>query len=256
MHHAPVGIRCPEHANIGAPKPSATRTARQLRGSFTRHPAPATASLIGLNVLVYLVTVAQGGGLNAPGGKLFDKGALFVSVPFSTGSGLAHGEWWRLFTAMFLHAGMVHIAFNMFALWVLGSWVEQAIGAFRFVLVYISAGLAGSTGAILVTPNSPTVGASGAIFGIMGALLILEYMATGSLAGQAMTLIVINLALSVAIPNISLGGHVGGLIGGIVGTFALATTRYRRQRWLGPVLVVAVGVISVAIAVARARGTI
>jgi membrane associated rhomboid family serine protease len=158
---------------------------------------------------------------------------------------------------MFLHGGVLHIAFNMFALWWLGSIVEQLIGPVRFLLVYLASGLAGSAGALLLTnPNVPTVGASGAIFGILGALLILEFMQTGSLAGQAMTMIVINLALTAAIPGISIGGHLGGLVGGIVGTFALAKTRYIRPRWIGPAIVVGVGAVSVVVAIARAKGTI
>ena len=132
---------------------------------------------------------------------------------------------------MFLHGGLLHLAFNMLALWWLGSIVEQSIGTLRFLLVYFVSGLAGSAGALLLSdPLQITVGASGAIFGIMGALLILEYMQTGSLAGQAMTLIVINLALTFAIPNISVGGHLGGLAGWIAATYALAQTTLRSQR--------------------------
>jgi membrane associated rhomboid family serine protease len=250
MHHAPVGIRCPEHANVGAVKPSAARTVRQVKGNITRHPAPVTATLVGINVLVYLVTVAQGGGLNLPGGKIFEKGLL-------VGVLVGHGDYWRLFTVMFLHGSVLHIAFNMFALWWLGSIVEQMIGPVRFLLVYLSSGLAGSAGALFVSGlYTPTVGASGAIFGIMGALLILEFLQTGSLAGQAMSMIVINLFLSFTIAGISIGGHIGGLIGGIFCTFALAKTRYMQPRWIGPALVVGVGVVSVALAIARAKGTI
>jgi membrane associated rhomboid family serine protease len=167
---------------------------------------------------------------------------------------------------MFLHGGVLHIAFNMLALWWLGSVVEQALGPLRFILLYLAGGLAGSAGALVIPithvsggwssaydPFTPTVGASGAIFAILGALLVLEYMQTGSLAGQAMSMIVLNLALSAAIPNISIGGHLGGLIGGITGTFALSRTRYMRPRWIGPALVVLVGAISVALAIARAK---
>ena len=250
MHHAPVGIRCPEHANVGAVKPSAARTVRQVKGNITRHGAPVTATLVGINVLVYLVTVAQGGGLNLPGGKIFEKGLL-------VGVLVGHGDYWRLFTVMFLHGSVLHIAFNMFALWWLGSIVEQMIGPVRFLLVYLSSGLAGSAGALFVSGlYTPTVGASGAIFGIMGALLILEFMQTGSLAGQAMSMIMINLFLSFTIAGISIGGHIGGLIGGIACTFALAKTRYMQPRWIGPALVVGVGVVSVALAIAKSRGTI
>jgi len=248
MVFAPVGIRCPDHANVGGVKRTPQRTVRHVRGSVGGVAAPVTSALIALNVLVYLVTVGQGGGINAPGGTLFEKGAL---VGFLVGE----GDWWRLFTAMFLHAGLLHIAFNMLALWWLGSVVEQAIGPLRFLLLYLASGLAGSAGALLISGlDVPTVGASGAIFGIMGALLVLEYLQTGSFAGQAMTMIVINLAITFAIPNISIGGHIGGLIGGVVGTFALAKTRYAQPRSVGPALVVLVGAVSVAVAVARARG--
>lgn len=248
MVFAPVGIRCPEHASVGAPRQSASRTMRQARGRVAGVAAPVTSALIAINLLVFLITVGQGAGVNSPGGELFQKGAL-------VGVLVGQGDWWRLVTAMFLHAGVLHIAFNMLALWWLGSVVEQALGPLRFLLVYFSTGLAGSAGALVISGlYTPTVGASGAIFGILGALLVLEYLQTGSFAGQAMSMIVINLALSFAIPNISIGGHIGGLIGGVVGTFALTRTRYMQPRYLGPALVVLVGVVSVAIAVSRARG--
>jgi membrane associated rhomboid family serine protease len=259
MVFAPVGIRCPEHASIGAPRPNAARTVRQARGRVSGLAAPVTSVLIAINVLVYLITVGQGGGINAPGGNLFLKGEL-------VGYAVGQGDWWRLFTAMFLHGGVLHIAFNMFALWWLGSVVEGALGPLRFLLLYLAGGLAGSAGALVIPithvsggwstqyqPFVPTVGASGAIFAILGALLVLEYMQTGSLAGQAMSMIVLNLALSAAIPNISIGGHLGGLLGGIAGTFALSRTRYMRPRYIGPALVVLVGALSVALAIARAK---
>jgi membrane associated rhomboid family serine protease len=249
MAFAPVGIRCPEHASVGTPKQSAARTMRQVRGTVSSTGAPITTVLIAINVLVYLITVGQGGGVSAPGGKLFENGALYGPL-------VADGDWWRLFTAMFLHASLLHIAFNMFALWLFGSVVERSVGPLRYVLVYVASGLAGSAGALIATPNAVTVGASGAIFGLLGALLVLEYLQTGSFAGQAMGLIVINLALSFAIPNISIGGHIGGLIGGVIGMFGLALTRYRRPRHLGPAIVVAVAVASVVVAVARVRNYI
>jgi membrane associated rhomboid family serine protease len=153
---------------------------------------------------------------------------------------------------MFLHAGVLHIAFNMLALYWLGTVVEQALGTWRFLLVYFVSGLAGSAGALLLTgPFAVTVGASGAIFGIMGSLLVLEYVATGTFAGQAMALIVLNLALTFTIPNISVGGHLGGLVGGVLATFAIVHFRHARQRWVGPALVLAVGAASLAVAYMR-----
>jgi membrane associated rhomboid family serine protease len=263
MVFAPVGIRCPEHASVGGTKPSPTRTVRQVSGTFRRHPAPVTVVLIAANLVVFLAMLSTGGSAgNTFFSSLFQRGAL-------VGAFVGNGEWWRLFTAMFLHASFVHVAMNMFVLWVIGNVVEQALGSWRFILVYLASGLAGAAGALLIpisragggivmayNPLVPTVGASGAIYGIMGSLLVLEYLATGSFAGQAMAMIVLNLFISFAIPNISIGGHIGGLIGGIIATYALVRTRYKRPSYIGPMLVVLVGVVSVALALARTKGTI
>jgi membrane associated rhomboid family serine protease len=250
MTFAPVGIKCPEHAAVktsrrprAAPQPRAVRQARRTVAGLE---APATVALVALNVLVYLVTVYQGAGLNSPGGKVFEDGAL-VGAAIDL-----NGDWYRLVTAMFLHAGVLHIAFNMLALYWLGTVVEQALGTWRFLLVYFVSGVAGSAGALLLTgPFAVTVGASGAIFGIMGALLVLEYVATGTFAGQALTLILLNLALTLAIPNISVGGHLGGLVGGVLATFVLVQFRHARPGWIAPALVVGIAVASFFVAAVR-----
>jgi membrane associated rhomboid family serine protease len=249
MTFAPVGIKCPDHAGVGAARTSPQQTVQQARATVKGLAAPATVFLVAINVVVYLITVAQGGGLSQPGGELFNRGAL-------QGAAIAvDGEWYRLVSAMFLHASVLHLAFNMLALYWLGSIVEQALGTGRFLIVYFVAGIAGSAGALVSSSAfAVTVGASGAIFGIMGAFLIIEYMATGSLAGQALGLIAINLMLTFAIAGISKGGHVGGLIGGIAATYALAHFRYDRRRWLGPLVAIGVGVAAIAVAVARVRG--
>jgi membrane associated rhomboid family serine protease len=252
MNFAPVGIRCPDHASVGGgARPGPRRQVRVARHRASSLAAPATVTLVAINVLVYLVTVFQGAGINSPGGRLANWGALFIQSPFGLDDGLAYNQWWRLGTAMFLHASLLHIAFNMLALYWLGGIVEQAIGTVRFLLVYFVSGLAGSAGALLLDPDKVTVGASGAIWGIMGALLVLEYMTTGSFAGQAMGLIMINLVITLTIPNISLGGHLGGLIGGTVATYVLMRTRYARPAWIGPALVIGIGVASVLVAVVR-----
>ncbi len=247
MTIAPVGIRCPEHAGGTARTPgervvrSAPRALQNLRGAYV------TRALVIANVFIYLITVAQGAGLNAPGGTLFDKWLLFG--PF-----VAEGQWWRLITSMFLHAGILHIALNMLGLWWLGSMVEQLLGHGRYLVLYFAAGLAGSAGALLASPLQPTVGASGAIYGILGSLLILEWLQTGTFAGPALTLIVINLAFSFTASGISWGGHIGGLVAGIVGTLAFWQARKLRQPWLGYATLVAIGALSVAIAYWKVRG--
>jgi membrane associated rhomboid family serine protease len=248
MTYAPVGIKCPEHAAVGAAKPSVQRTVRQTKGRVMGLDGPATVALVVINVVVYLITVAQGAGLNNPGGKLMSDGFLLGAAID------ANDEWYRLVTSMFLHGSVIHLAFNMFALYWIGTVVEQALGSWRFLLIYFVSGVAGSAGALVLSgPLTPTVGASGAIYGVLGALLILEYMTTGSFAGQALMIIVLNLMITLTVPNISLGGHVGGLIGGILATFGLMYFRFNRHRWLAPASAVLVGVAAVAVAYIRVR---
>ena len=248
MTYAPVGIKCPEHAAVGAPK-SVQRTVRQTKGRILGLDGPATAALVVINVVVYLITVAQGAGLNNPGGKLMSDGYLLGAAID------INGEWYRLVSSMFLHGSIIHLAFNMFALYWIGTVVEQAIGSWRFLLVYFVSGLAGSAGALVLSgPLTPTVGASGAIYGILGALLILEYMTTGSFAGQALGIILLNLMITLTVPNISLGGHVGGLLGGILATFGLMHFRFSRHRWLAPLSAALVGVAAVVVAYVRVQG--
>jgi membrane associated rhomboid family serine protease len=225
---------------------------RVMRGSLPHDEMLVTKILIGINVAVYLITVAQGAGINAPGGRLFDKFLLY-------GPWVAGGGWWRLITAAFLHASLLHIAFNMLALWWIGGPVETVMGRWKYLSLYLVSGLAGSAGALLAAPMSPTVGASGAIFGLLGAMLVIQWQATGSLAGPALTLIVINLAITFAIPGISYGGHVGGLVGGILATFALSEfgTRHVSYARISPtaaVVLVGISVLSVAIAYWRVHG--
>ncbi len=253
MTAAAVGLRCPEHAGSRRAPRVRPRPDRRAPGvALATSQAPVTKILIAVNVAVYLVTAVQGNGLNNPGGRLVDKMLLY-------GPYVHDGGWWRLITAMFLHASILHIAFNMFALWVIGTPVEQYLGRARYVGLYFVSGLAGSAGALLQTPLQPVVGASGAIFGILGAMLIIEWQATGRLAGNAMTWIVINLAISFTIPNISWGGHVGGLIGGILVTLAYAGTgrgraAYGRLGASGVVGLVVVAAGSVALAYWKVRG--
>jgi membrane associated rhomboid family serine protease len=148
---------------------------------------------------------------------------------------------------------------NMVVLWIVGAPVEQAIGRGRFLVLYLVSGLAGSAGALIFDPNAVTVGASGAIFGILGAALVLESQRSYVLGGQAFGLIVVNLVLTFAIPNISIGGHLGGLAGGALGTLALSRfgrthAIYGRPGLVGALGLVAVGAASLAVAYWRVQG--
>ena len=251
MVFAPVGIRCPEHAGKVQGPSRVTQGARRI--SYEGQGALVTKILIGINALVFLIDLAQGSSLTQVSGSLFVKGALYVP------GGLDQGEWYRLITAAFLHASIIHLGMNMLVLWFIGTPVEQAIGRGRFLAIYIVSGLAGSAGAVIFSPNVVTVGASGAIFGILGAALVLEAQGSKVLGGQAFGLIAINLIFTFAIPNISIGGHVGGLIGGALSMLAFSRFGrthgiYGRPGVLGIAGVIAIGVASVLVAYFQVQG--
>ncbi len=211
-----------------------------------------TQALIGINVGIYMLQVAMGAGLTASTGWVYEHGVLISSAIDSSGQlvGVAEGEWWRLLTAAFLHYGPLHLGMNMLVLWFIGPALEEYLGHGRYALLYLVSGLAGSAGALIVSSGAPTVGASGAIWGIMGAALFLEWRKIYVFGGQALGLVVFNLAISFVIPGISIGGHIGGLIGG--GLAALAFLYLRRKPTVATLAVAAVGALSVALALSQA----
>jgi membrane associated rhomboid family serine protease len=272
MTMAPVGIRCPEHS--GRPQGAQRVTRGVRRASYEGVGAKVTRALIGLNVAVYVAELAGGSGVNANHGSIFQNGALIANglkfrdslvgipkhLPFPDLVGVAHGEWWRLITAAFLHYGPIHLLLNMVALWWFGSLLGERIGSGRFIALYLVSGLAGSAGALLLDPTTPTVGASGAIFGVLGAGLIMEHFQRDYVfGGQALGVIVINLVLTFSISNISIGGHIGGLIGGALATLGLsrfgrAHIAYGRAGLVGLATILLVGVVSVALAYWKVKG--
>jgi membrane associated rhomboid family serine protease len=223
------------------------------RAGATGTGALVTKTLIGLNVLVFLAMLAQGASLNRAGGELYIRGALLIRGELTNGEfiGLAEGEWWRLLTAAFLHGDILHLGVNMLMLWWFGSQLEEVMGRARFGLVYVASGLAGSAGALLLSPTAITVGASGAVFGILGAALVLERQA-GVRNGPMLAIVAFSVLISFR-PGISIGGHLGGLVGGALATLALSRfgrghALYGRLGMIGMAGVIAVGVVSVAIA--------
>ena len=168
--------------------------------------------------------------------------------------GVAHGEWWRLVTSTFLHGSYLHIALNMYSLYYVGSILEIQIGRLQFLLLYFASGIAGSAGALVLSPLSPTVGASGAIFGVLGALFILERRGSIATGGQIAGLIVLNLVFTFALAaHISVGGHVGGLIGGIVLMSLFHRLRRSQTLYIVGATAGAVIVASVIVAYAKVR---
>jgi membrane associated rhomboid family serine protease len=239
MTVAPVGLRCPDHSGAPQGVRKVSTGVRRATGGSTS--ALATKTLIGLNVGVFLITLAQGSSLSrGVGGELASRMWLYAPP-------LADGEWWRLITSGFLHAGIVHLGFNMLILWWFGAQLELGLGRARFLSIYFVSLLSGSAGALLFAPETPTVGASGAVFGLFGAAFVLERQA-GITRGPAFTIIVLNLVLTAFIPGISIGGHLGGLAGGALSMLAL--TRFGREHaaYGRPGLVGAAGVLGVGIA--------
>jgi membrane associated rhomboid family serine protease len=242
MVFGPVGIRCPECAGrpTGVKKATAgLRAAAGESGSST-----VTKVFIGVNVVVFLLEMTRAGLINDYG----------LYGPF-----VAEGDWWRLITAAFLHGGIVHLFLNMLMLWWFGSPLEALLGPGRFVGLYLVSALAGSAGALVLSPQALTVGASGAVFGILGAGLLLERRRIYVFGGGALMVVLFNLAFSFLVPNISIGGHLGGLGGGMLAMLALSRfgrghAVYGRVGLAGVAGLLAVGLVSVAIAYARVRG--
>lgn len=215
MTEAAVGVRCPEC--IGGSGRRAPGPVRRLRAAERSGTAIATAVLVAINLLVYLAEMVQGVGVSGvTGSSLVRDGAVY-------GPAVADGEWYRMVTGGFLHAGVIHIAFNMYLLWIVGGALERYAGAGRFLAIYFTAILWGSAGALLLSPDTITVGASGGVFGLMAALYLLERQRGVSLLGSAIgMLLVLNLAITFMIPGISIGGHLGGVVGGAAAAFVLS----------------------------------
>jgi membrane associated rhomboid family serine protease len=216
MTSSPVGMRCPECAG--------ERT-RAAAVRFGRSETPyATYALLALNVIVFIAEVGGGGGAATleGGGPLIQDGGLFGPA-ISQG-----GEWYRIVTSGFLHAGPLHLFLNMFVLYILGGILEPAIGAARFVAIYLVSLLMGSVGALLLTPDELTVGASGAVYGLMAAtVLVARNRGVEQLASQIGIWIVINLVFTFSVPGISIGGHLGGLAGGAVAAMLILAAESR-----------------------------
>jgi membrane associated rhomboid family serine protease len=206
MTSTPVGMRCPECARQ-------TTKVRVGQGAFspTAGKMPATIALIAINVIVFVIELAGGGtGSFSGGGNVINDAGLH-------GPDVADGDWWRVISGGFLHAGLLHLLLNMYVLYVAGSILEPGIGTPRFLGIYFISLIAGSLGALIVDPNALTVGASGAIFGLMAAVVVIARgRGMEQIASQFGLFIVLNLVLTFSISGISIGGHIGGLIGGFV----------------------------------------
>ena len=214
MRQASVGFHCPECAGA--------RTTRVVSGPAAFRSGTdllVTKVLIGINAAVWLAMTITGQSATGAAGPVFENGATF-------GPSIASGEWYRLVSGAFLHAGFLHLGMNMFLLWLLGQVLEPALGKAQFIAVYVVSLLGGALGVMVLDPASPTVGASGAVFGLMGALVVLQLRARQSPWQSGIgTLVVLNLLITFTIPGISVGGHVGGLLAGGVAALGVVPVR-------------------------------
>ena len=237
MVPAPVGFQCPACVKGAA---AGVRTVRLASETVPY----ITYGLITANVLVSLLALATvpgwtGGALGSVGlraGLLGGGFTLRNGLP--TFIGVDAGEWYRLVSGAFVHAGPIHLGFNMLLLWQTGALLEPAFGRLRFAMLYTVALLGGSFGALLLAPATITVGASGAVFGLMGALFVAERTGFFGRARSSIGfLIVINLVLTVTVGGISIGGHFGGLATGSLVGWMFQEFEQRRLPPLVPVLV-------------------
>ncbi|MGH2865015.1 MAG: rhomboid family intramembrane serine protease [Solirubrobacteraceae bacterium] len=232
MTSTPVGMRCPECAK--------QRTKVLPMRSLAKVPR-VTYALIAINVLAFLSEQGQFTIFSSEiHGKVIDEGVLFREA-------IGHGndQYWRLLTSGFLHENFVHIGFNMYLLYLLGMMLEPVIGSTRFAAIYFASLLVGSFGVVFSTAGA-SLGASGAIFGLMGAAVV-ELRARGISVQQSGIggLIVINLILSFTLAHISIGAHIGGLIGGFLAGMAIRTADDRGVPALGVIACVLLALAAV-----------
>jgi len=225
MTPTPVGMRCPDCAR------QKTRTATLQ--SMAVEPF-ATYVLVAINVLIYFAASSSA--------KTYEQ--LVLWGPF-----IDQGEYWRLITSGFLHTETWHIILNGLALFWLGRMIEPALGHARFLAIYLTSLLCGSLGVMILSPDTPTLGASGAVYGLLGAAIVMARNRNIDLIQSGLVpILVLNLGLTIVLSSsLSLGGHIGGLIGGLIATFAVEELARRQRNSLIPGIV-ACAVIGIAAA--------
>jgi membrane associated rhomboid family serine protease len=237
MRSAAVGFQCPEcisEGQSGARQPRRYSNPRYVRSALTRRPDIVTMTLIGINVVVYLAKLALAGGVSlaessgGAGSLAAHIGLIGRALYGGQVIGVSTGEYYRLLTAMFLHFSLLHIALNMYALYLLGPPLETLLGKWRYLALYFVGGLGGSALAYLLSsPGQLEGGASGAIFGLFAAFYIIGRQRRINTT-PILIIIGLNLVLSFVIPGIGYLAHIGGLVTG--GLIALAYAYAPRGR--------------------------
>ncbi len=248
MRQASVGFQCPDCVRAGAATVRTPRT--PFGGRATARSAVLTMALIAINVVVFLVANATGG---MTGAFTKSTGLLPDATRFDPRlhlEGVAQGAYWELITTTFLHLQVLHIVMNMIGLWIFGSFLESVLGRWRYLALYLLAGLVGSVAVyVLAPPTSFSLGASGSIFGLFGAALVVLLRQRRDVS-QLLILLAVNLLISFTVPAVSWQAHVGGLLAGLGlgAAFAYAPRSARTVTQLGGmgiVLLACVGLVAV-----------
>jgi membrane associated rhomboid family serine protease len=240
-----VGMRCPECGRQ-------TTKVRTIRSTANRG-YEVTKVLIAINVIVFL---AEGTGAYTLTGSTGSSWLLNHGFLFAPLIRYSH-DYWRLVTSGFLHLDILHVASNMYVLYWVGRLLEPAIGRQRFIAIYFTGLLAGSFGVFIVSPLSQTAGASGAIFGLMGAAFTEAHRrGVDQVRNQLVILIVVNLVITLSVPGISIGAHIGGLIGGGLATLGFQQGDRLRSPVVGYGVCLALAVIAVVGAIIVADHTL
>lgn len=241
MTPAAVGFQCPECVAAGRAEAGVERA--RFGGRRSANPQLTTGVLIAINLAVWILIVATGG-IASPwltrlalklGGYCLVEPRLTEQVcdqvsPGSWSDGVFNGAWWLPLTSTFTHVEVLHIGFNMFALFVLGPQLEALVGRARFLTIYLLSGIGGSVAVLwLASPYGTTVGASGSLFGLMAALLIVVYRLGGD-ARNILFWLGLNVVLTFSQSGISWQGHLGGFV---VGALVTGVIAYAPRSWAG-----------------------
>ena len=263
MVDAAVGFQCPTCVAEGSKATRSGRTA--YGGNRSDNPAATSIALIVLNASVWVAIMLTGGsgsrlvdllglrpsGLCQSGGQFFDVSRSACSRAGTWLPGFSDGAYWQAVTSGFTHVTVFHIGFNMFALWVIGPQLEAALGRSRFLALYLLSLLAGSAVVLWAAPQYQlTLGASGAIYGLFAALLVMVRKVGGDMR-QLWILMGINVFITFAVPNISWQGHLGGFLGGAVVAAALVHAPRTRRTSVQVGALAGLAVLLVAALVAR-----
>ncbi|WP_189149492.1 rhomboid family intramembrane serine protease [Streptomyces lacrimifluminis] len=228
MVSASVGFQCPDCVRNGSGTghaPGATTPRTLAGGTITADPRLLTKILIGLNVAAYVLQLSIGDNFT----QRFELIGSAYYQGLGSVEGVAEGQWYRLLTSMFLHGSLMHIIFNMLSLWWIGGPLEAALGRARYLALYVVAGLAGSALTYLIeAPNQPSLGASGAIFGLFGATAVLMRRLNYDMR-PILALLVINLIFTFGMSNIAWQAHIGGLVAGVVIGYAMVHAPRERR---------------------------